>query len=236
MLERTWAAVRGTIHSKASRPSSAEVQRRTRTEDEPRVPVGHISRVFREVYEAERLSAGAIRIERRQESMRELTDRVIRGLREPAHARSVRVENAVPEDMVAPCDPARIVKVLVNLVSNAIAASNLGGRVTLDACADEGRVVVSVHDEGPGIDPRTWPYLFHEGWRDPNRKGEGLGLSVSKAIVRAHGGKIWCESALGRGTIIRFSLPTTPPEKPEGDPKREEAAPEVENPPAPESG
>ncbi len=198
-------------------------------EDGARAPVGHVSRLFREVYEAERLSAGAIRIVRQQESMRELVDRVIRGLREPALARSVRVENTVPDDMVAPCDPARIVKVLVHLVSNAIAASNLGGRVTLEACADEERVVVSVRDEGPGIDPRTWPYLFHEGWRDPNRKGEGLGLSVSKAIVRAHGGKIWCESALGRGTIIRFSLPTKAPA-----PK--DSGPEVENPPAPESG
>ena len=215
MLERTWAAVRRTVRSMPSgsggeRRGAGHAQLKPDASRDPQghgMPVGHVSRVFREVYEAERLSAGAIPLARNPESLRALADRVILQLHDSAQARVLEMENTVDQDLVAPCDPERIVKVLLHLVFNAISASRRGGCVRIDARAIENRIIVSVHDDGAGIDPRAWPYLFREGWRDPSRKGEGLGLSVSKAIVRAHGGKIWCESSIGRGTTLRFTLP-----------------------------
>jgi len=190
-------------------------------------PVGHVSRVFRDVYEAERLSAGAIPLARKQEPLRALADAAFARLGKEARRRGLTLQNDVDEALAAPCDPERILKVLLHLIENAIAACKERGHVVVDARPIESGVVLSVRDEGSGLDPRAWPYLFREGWKDPSRKGEGLGLTVSKAIVHAHGGKIWCESALGRGTTFRFTIPSAPKENaaPGGNAPKEEAAP-----------
>ncbi|WP_394828516.1 sensor histidine kinase [Pendulispora albinea] len=219
MLERTLAAVRA-VRSKPFGAGERRGVQHKQPELRGRItPVGHVSRVFRDVYETERLSAGAIPLARRPESLRGLADVAFARLGKEATRRSLRLCNTVPEDVVAPCDPERILKVLLHLVANAISASAGGGQVTIDARVIDNGIVISVQDQGSGIDPRAWPYLFREGWKDPSRKGDGLGLTVSKAIVHAHGGKIWCESALGRGTTFRFTLPSAPPPPPSRAPK-----------------
>jgi len=221
MLERTIAVMRGTVRSKPSgsggeRHGAKRTQStQQRTEQAPQgrgTPVGHVSRVFREVYEAERVSVGAIALARRPESLHALAERAFERLGKEARRGRLRLENAVDSGLTAPCDPERILKVLLHLIANAIAVSDERGKIVVSARTVESGIVISVRDEGPGIDLRAWPYLFREGWKDPSRKGEGLGLTVSKAIVHAHGGKIWCESALGRGTTFNFTLPTSPNE------------------------
>ncbi|WP_394851281.1 sensor histidine kinase [Pendulispora rubella] len=203
MLERTFAAVRG----RSKGPPSLPRRQAPPGQAGRNTPVGHVSRVFRDVYEAERLSAGAIPLARKQEALRALADAAFARLGKEARRRGLSLQNDVDEALAAPCDPERILKVLLHLIENAIGACKEHGQVVVDARPIENGVVISVRDEGTGLDPRAWPYLFREGWKDPSRKGEGLGLTVSKAIVHAHGGKIWCESALGRGTTFRFTLP-----------------------------
>ena len=118
----------------------------------------------------------------------------------------------------------RILKVLLNLLSNAVAVTPPGKRVFVTAEARGNRIVLSVRDEGNGVDPRAWPFLFGDGWKDPRRKGAGLGLSISRSIVQAHGGKIWCESALGAGSTFLFTLPVAPGARADA-PKDEAGAP-----------
>jgi len=114
-------------------------------------------------------------------------------------------------------DPKRLSLAITNLLENAIRYNVENGEVTVkvDKMQDKPFVVVSVKDTGIGIPPESVEKLFNKFYRADNAmklqtEGSGLGLYISKGIVNAHGGQIWAESELNRGTTISFALPTDP--------------------------
>lgn len=114
-------------------------------------------------------------------------------------------------------DPARLSLALTNLLENSIRYNVENGEVTVkvDKMQDKPFVVVSVKDTGIGIPPESIEKLFNKFYRADNAikretDGSGLGLYIAKGIVNAHGGQIWAESELNRGTTISFALPTDP--------------------------
>ena len=163
--------------------------------------------MFRDVLEVEKLRTGAEPVAQRPVEADELVEAAVGRLHDDAAAQGVTLERIVAPHLMPHCDKERILKVLLHLIENAVRASPRGAPVVVEASARGDAVLFSVTDRGAGIDPREWPYLFEEAWRDPHRKGDGLGLSVCRAIVEAHGGRIWCESRLGQGTTFRFVLP-----------------------------
>jgi signal transduction histidine kinase len=107
------------------------------------------------------------------------------------------------------CDSERAVQVMANLVSNAMKVTPRGGALTIGATKQsDAEVVFFVKDTGPGIAKEDQPKLFEKFWRGGTYRGAGLGLSIARGIVDAHGGKIWVESELGRGSTFYFSLTT----------------------------
>jgi heavy metal sensor kinase len=109
-------------------------------------------------------------------------------------------------------DPDRLTQVLRNLVRNAVAATEPDGHITVAARARDGHVEFSVVDDGAGIPAEHVGRLFDRFYRtDAGRArdegGSGLGLAIARAIVEAHGGHIWAESGVGKGTTVRFDLP-----------------------------
>ncbi|WP_408891453.1 GAF domain-containing sensor histidine kinase [Myxococcus faecalis] len=112
------------------------------------------------------------------------------------------------------CDPDRIHQVFSNLVGNAVRFTPAGGRITVMAQVRENVVEVSVEDTGAGISPELLPVLFDRFQRPTTRapgSGVGLGLSITRGIVEAHGGTVSVRSQLGLGTTFTFSLPTGAP-------------------------
>ena len=109
-------------------------------------------------------------------------------------------------------DEKRLMDVLENLVGNAVKFTAPGGSITLGANNQGNEILLWVKDSGSGIDPEQLPHVFDRFWQaqKKERRGIGLGLSICKAIVQAHGGRIWVESALGVGTTIFFTIPTVP--------------------------
>lgn len=107
-------------------------------------------------------------------------------------------------------DYERILQVLTNLVGNALKFTSAGGRVTLRLKPQADEVILSVEDTGEGISTDHLDKIFDRFFqtRQNDRRGMGLGLHIAKSIVEAHGGKIWVESALGRGSTFYFTLPT----------------------------
>jgi len=106
------------------------------------------------------------------------------------------------------CFPAKVNQVVMNLVGNAIDASNDGGEVHVDAHADGDDVVIEVRDSGCGIPPAIREKIFDPFFTTkPPGEGTGLGLSISYGIVRDHGGDIEVESEEGRGSTFRVRLP-----------------------------
>jgi signal transduction histidine kinase len=124
----------------------------------------------------------------------------------------VQLEVRMPADLPdVRCDRAAMVRVLTNLVGNAVKFTPTGGaiRVRVEPLAGEVRVAVS--DTGPGISRTEVNHVFDRYWqarRASGRTGAGLGLSIAKAIVEQTGGAIWVESHLGVGTTFYFTVPT----------------------------
>jgi signal transduction histidine kinase len=109
-------------------------------------------------------------------------------------------------------DEQRLTQVLLNLVGNAIKFTD-SGEVRVSATAANGTFAVSVADTGPGIPPDQLTRVFEQFHQvdSSNTKakgGTGLGLAISKQIVEMHGGRIWVESTLGKGSVFHMELPT----------------------------
>jgi signal transduction histidine kinase/FixJ family two-component response regulator len=107
-------------------------------------------------------------------------------------------------------DEGRLLEVLENLIDNAVKFTRPGGSVTVGATGRERDLLVWVKDSGSGVSPEHLPHLFDRFWQaqKTDRRGTGLGLTICKAIVEAHGGRIWAESTAGVGTTLYFSLPS----------------------------
>ncbi|HSK88923.1 MAG TPA: ATP-binding protein, partial [Anaerolineales bacterium] len=107
-------------------------------------------------------------------------------------------------------DETRLEQVLLNLISNAIKYAP-GGEIRISGQARSDSVLLCVSDEGPGIAPEDIPHIFDRFYRAPEMarqtKGAGLGLYLARAIIEAHDGSIWVDTAPGKGTRICFSLP-----------------------------
>lgn len=110
-------------------------------------------------------------------------------------------------------DHDRLLQALSNLVGNALKFTPAGGLVSLHVADDGDAVRVSVVDSGPGIPADQLARVFDPFWQSKptDRRGRGLGLAITKGIVEAHGGRIWLESELGRGTTFSFTVPKVPP-------------------------
>ena len=123
-------------------------------------------------------------------------------------AQGVDLEFVGTEDAVVRADPHRVEQVLTNLISNAIKATAPGGHVQIRVRRMDGSVVASVHDDGAGMPREVQERIFERYYRGPDRchEGMGLGLYISKGIVDAHGGRIWLESEVGKGSSFHFSL------------------------------
>jgi signal transduction histidine kinase len=198
------------------------VQRLARLVDGPKKPqadgvleklertVRGMNRLIDGLLDLARIEAGRLQLDRRPESPLSVTARAVEPLEPLAAERDQRIELLVPGDL-APIawDPDRIAQVLANLVGNAIKFSPDGGVVRVRAERDGDGLRFAVQDEGPGIAADVVEHLFDRYWQPAGggKRGHGLGLFIVKGIVEAHGGRVWVETAPGRGATFLFTLP-----------------------------
>jgi PAS domain S-box-containing protein len=170
-------------------------------------------RLINDILDISRIEAGKMEIKKGPLSLHEAVMRAVRELEGFAAQRSIHVTPVVPDDMPrAMADADRVQQVMVNLLSNAIKFSDVGGVVTVTAGHGSGEVWVRVEDAGPGIAPEHQEMIFAKFHRVDNAStrrtgGTGLGLAICKAIVEDHGGRIWVESEVGKGSAFSFTLP-----------------------------
>lgn len=113
-------------------------------------------------------------------------------------------------------DQEKVEQVLINLVTNAVKFTPVGGKVAVRAEAVKGGVKFQVSDTGPGLSEEEQGHLFQKysemaGRRKAELRGTGLGLFICKSVVEAHGGTIGVVSATGKGSTFHFTLPTGKP-------------------------
>ena len=162
-----------------------------------------------DLLDAARLDCGAIPVSPRSADLGGLLRDAVDAHRLQAHDGGIALEIAsVPPCMVM-ADERRVAQVFSNLVGNALAHTPGGGRVTLSAERRGGEVRVLVSDTGRGIAAADLPRVFERFWRaaDARGRGAGLGLSIARGIVEAHGGTLHAESKPGQGTTMVFTLP-----------------------------
>ena len=172
----------------------------------------HLLSLINDVLDLSKVEAGQVELEVGPFSLREALERGVVMVREQATEEGVQVElSAGPEVDVVDGDERRIKQVIFNLLSNAVKFTPTGGEIDVSAIRVNGEVRVSVADTGPGIAPDDHERVFEEFQQTEagleQREGTGLGLALSKRLVELHGGRIWLESELGRGSTFVFTLP-----------------------------
>jgi len=161
-----------------------------------------------------RLESGGIVMNLHPVSLRSEAQHVLDDLQARAAEKMVRLENTIPDGLLAKADADRLEQVLYNLVENAINYGRPDGcvRVSARALTAQPRVEVWVEDNGPGIPAEARDRVFERFYRVDRARardsgGTGLGLSIVKHIVQAHGGEVWLKSEMGEGTTFFFTLP-----------------------------
>lgn len=160
-----------------------------------------------------RLEAGTFRLVLRPADLNQIVRAVIDSLRPQVQRRSLELLADLPrESTVMEVDPGRIEQVLINLVNNAIKFTPAGGRISVGLRAQTGQIRLTVTDTGIGIPPDHLAKLFQKFYQvDPSstrrQGGAGLGLSIAKGLVEAHGGQIGVESEVGKGSTFWITLP-----------------------------
>ncbi|HEY8347617.1 MAG TPA: response regulator [Symbiobacteriaceae bacterium] len=173
-------------------------------------------RLINDILDISRLEAGKMEIRVQPLSVSETIHRAIQEMQAFADERGVKLTASLPEDLPRMMgDADRIDQVLVNLLSNGIKFSNPGTEVKVTAGHDGDIVWIRVEDQGIGISREHLDKIFDKFHRVDNAStrrtgGTGLGLAICKAIVEEHGGKIWVESELGKGSAFTFTLPAEP--------------------------
>jgi signal transduction histidine kinase len=172
----------------------------------------HLLSLIDDVLDLSKVEAGQIELQIEPFSLPATLERGVVMVRERAAIGGVRISfSSDPGVDMVRGDERRIRQVVFNLLSNAVKFTPAGGTVDVAAARFDGEVRVSVSDSGPGIAPEDQARIFEEFQQaaagKEQREGTGLGLALSKRLVELHGGHIWVESELGKGSTFVFTLP-----------------------------
>lgn len=173
--------------------------------------IKQMQRLIADLLDFSKIQVGVLSIQRQKEKPETLILRTFEIMKPLANEKEIEFTyDANPNLQPILCDKERILQTLLNLVENAIKFTPNKGRIHISVIQDKGGLKFSVSDNGPGILEENLPFIFNQYWQAQSSKtsGAGLGLSIAKGIVEAHGGKIWVESQLKVGTTFYFFLPS----------------------------
>lgn len=169
-----------------------------------------LDKLIGQAVEMAQLDAAAIQVNVRPQNLRELIDLVLEETRALVRDRNIDVDvlGSLP---LIPMDKELVRRVLRHLVENAVKYSSAGSPIGISGKIDEKRLLVTVRDQGPGIQEAEQPFIFEKFFRGKQQQqkvqGTGMGLAIVKAILRAHGGGIEVKSSIGHGTAFTFWIP-----------------------------
>lgn len=170
---------------------------------------GRLNRLLRNLLDMTRLESGALQVNKELQPLEEVIGAALSRLDEALADRAVNIQ--LPADLpFVPIDSVLIEQVFINLLENAIKYTPANGPINLSASTDGAVVMIDVADRGPGLPQGDEQRIFEKFYRapaSPNGSSVGLGLTICRGIVEAHGGRIWAENRSGGGAVFRFTLP-----------------------------
>ena len=176
----------------------------------------HLLSLINDILDLSKIEAGRMELVVSSFNLPIALENAVTLVRERASRHGLTLELNIDErlgDFVA--DERKFKQILLNLLSNALKFTPEGGKVGVNAAPVEDGVEVSVHDTGVGIAPQDHEVIFEEFRQvgsdyTKKREGTGLGLTLTRKFVEMHGGRIWVEAELGKGSIFTFTLPSRP--------------------------
>jgi len=173
----------------------------------------HLLALINDVLDLSKVEAGQVQLELAPFSIQDALERGVSMVREQATRNGVQVTLHANDGLhVVTGDERRVRQVIFNLLSNAVKFTSAGGSVDVTATRANGEVRVSVADTGPGITEDDLGRIFEEFQQTEagarQHEGTGLGLALSKRFVEMHGGRIWCDSEVGKGSTFVFTIPS----------------------------
>jgi len=175
--------------------------------------IDKLAKMVNSLLDASKIEAGKLELDKEEANIKEIILDVVVDMQVLAEKREIILDKCLPQDDVNIfCDKEKIKRVLTNLISNALKFTDLGGSIKVKCNKSSEDARIDVSDNGCGIAAEDIPKLFDKysqfgKKKDRDIKGTGLGLSIVKGIIETHGGKIWIESELGKGSEFCFTLP-----------------------------
>jgi len=212
-LRTPLTAIRNAVHIMLSGKAGAHTETHERFLQMALRNIDRLTGILNEVLSMAKLESGKMEFAFTETQLAPLVNHVAATFSPEADATSVWFSTDLPDGLPAVhADAGRVEQVLCNLVSNALKFTPSGGRVSISAQRDGDLMVIEVADTGIGIAPKDREKIFEPFYQagdlmTRSSKGTGLGTTIAKEIVEAHGGRIWFESVVGEGTRFLFTLP-----------------------------
>jgi PAS domain S-box-containing protein len=189
-----------------------DLERATKSAVRIRRNTEHMEHLIDDLVDVGRVDAGQFPIETARVPVTALVGDVVAAFDALAAERAVRIDTGGVVAAEVCCDRRRILQVLSNLVGNALKLSPEGGVIAIRGAAQHD-YELAVADQGPGLTPEHAAHVFERYWQAPGAKqqGSGLGLYIARAIVEAHGGRIWVDATPGHGATFHFTVPLAEP-------------------------
>ncbi len=175
--------------------------------------INRLARLINNLLDLSRIESGRMELNRKEININTITEEIIKVFQTQAKGKEIVLKNLLPADLPPVyADFDKISQVLTNLIDNALKFTQKGGMVNIEGVIVNNQIQVRVIDTGIGISKEDFSQIFNRFQRielptTQQTQGSGLGLSICKAIVEMHGGKIWVESEMGKGSNFIFSLP-----------------------------
>lgn len=171
-----------------------------------------LKKLVDDLHDLARAEAGKLDLEKQPILLRDIVKRAIESVRVKLEEKGIDLKVDPGEDALLDVDPDRVHQVFQNLIDNAVIHVEEGGHIRITTELEDGYVRVSVSDDGEGIPEKDLPHIFNRFYRvDSSRSrssgGTGLGLTIAKELVEAHGGEIEVSSERGQGATFSFTLP-----------------------------
>ena len=170
----------------------------------------HLLEIINQILDLSKIEAGRVELHRQLFDLSRAVEEVLDSIRPQGRDRAIRIEAGFTDGLTLDADYLRFKQILFNLLSNAIKFSPEGGLIRIAAAGGRNSVEISVTDNGIGIPAEERESVFdkfHQVGVKAVREGTGLGLAITRALIEQHGGRIWVDSELNKGSCFTFTIP-----------------------------